>query len=423
VAGVGGKVRTRPRHSVRRRTPVRFRTARANQESSHQIVVGRDAPVRYGAGVLQPTTQKASGRWQRLTVSFAGGTSSQVVVGAGATAAIAELWDSDWHEAAIIADANVMALYGGALSQQLSRLTGGAACFAFPAGESHKTRASKAELEDALLERGFGRDGCVVALGGGVSLDLGGFVAATYQRGVPTVSLPTSLLAQVDAALGGKTGVNTAHGKNLVGAFHHPRLVLVDTDYLRSLPPSEWLNGLAEMVKHAVVSDAGLFGWLEERAEGWAAPGELDPYPIHRCLEIKADIVRADERERGLRAVLSFGHTLGHALEAASDHRWSHGRAVAVGMAIEARIAERVGGLPTHDLARLRRLLQRLGLPLRAPGVGFERLCPHLGVDKKRSAGQLRLALPAGIGQMATGRADPLVTVPLAELARAWEEP
>ena len=377
--------------------------------------------MRYGPVVLEPTVQRGASAWRRIDVHWAGEGLSTVIVGDGASAALGELWERSWHEAAIVADAQVMALHGAALGERLARLVRRVVCCEFPAGEPHKSRATKEQVEDRLLGQGFGRDGCVVALGGGISLDLAGFVAATYLRGVPSVYVPTSLLAQVDAALGGKTGVNTPHGKNLVGAFHQPRLVLVDPGYLGTLPPSERANGLAEVVKHAVIADAALFAWLEAHARELGAPSELDQHAITRCLEIKGEIVAADEREQGRRAVLSFGHTIGHALEAASAHRLAHGQAVAVGMLVEGRVACGCRSFSEAELGRLRRVLGALGLPDSVPELDFERLCPFLGIDKKRRQAELRLALPSAIGRASPDPAEPTVAIALDALRRAWE--
>ena len=379
--------------------------------------------MRYGPVVLGPTVQSGACAWRRIDVHWQGEGSSTVIVGRGAGAALGELWDRSWHEAAIVADAQVMALHGAALGERLAPLVRRVVCCEFPPGEQHKSRAGKEQLEDRLLAQGFGRDGCIVALGGGISLDLGGFVAATYLRGIPSVYVPTSLLAQVDAALGGKTGVNTPRGKNLVGAFHQPRLVLIDPEYLRTLPAGERANGLAEVVKHALVADAELFAWLEAHARELAQPSHLDYHAINRCLEIKTEIVAADEREQGRRAVLGFGHTIGHALEAATGHRLAHGQAVAVGMLVEGRVACGCRSFPEAELARLGRLLGALGLPDSLPDLAFERLGPFLCADKKRRQAELRLALPSAIGRMSSDPATYTVAVPPDVLRRAWEAP
>jgi len=346
-----------------------------------------------------------------------------VRLGAGAAGELAAVWQPAWRSAAIVGDANVLALYGEALAQQARALSDRVVTAELPPGEAHKTRETKAALEDALLAAGLDRGVCVVAVGGGVSLDVAGFVAATYLRGVPHVNVPTSLLAQVDAAIGGKTGVNTPHGKNLIGAFHQPAAVLIDPELLATLPAEEWPNGLAEMVKHAVIADVSLFEWIEAHVDRLAGPTVLDPHPLRRCVEIKAEIVSRDEREAGLRSVLNFGHTVGHALEAATGHAIGHGRAVAIGMVVEGAVARDACGLPPVAFSRLCHVLTELGIgPGTRPGVPFDALAPFLVADKKRRGDALRLALPRAPGQMA-GAADGFtVPVALAALRRAWEE-
>ncbi len=356
-----------------------------------------------------------------LTLELGDGRRCPVHLGAGALEALPICWEPGWREAALIGDANVLALHGEAVAARLRPLVSRLLVLDFPPGEAAKTRETKARLEDALLDAAVGRDACVVALGGGISLDLAGFVAATYLRGVPHLNLPTSLLAMVDAAVGGKTGVNTRHGKNLIGAFQQPAAVLVEPALLATLPPAEWPSGLAEVLKHGVIADLALLAWLEAHARELRCPGALDPYPLRRCLELKAAVVAEDEREGGRRAILNFGHTIGHALERATGHALGHGEAVAVGMRVEARVARRRAGLPAEDEARLAALLQALGLPARWPGVSFEQLAPALAVDKKRQGGAARLALPARLGEMARDGEAWTLAVPLDELRRAWE--
>ena len=358
----------------------------------------------------------------RLLLPHATGT-CQVRFAADPAAALVELWAPDrWRGAAIIGDSTVVSRHVGPLLEVLSPLARPLVVCEFPPGEAHKTRATKAALEDRLLEHGLDRRCCVIGLGGGISLDLAGFVAATYLRGVAHINLPTSLLAQVDAAVGGKTGVNTPGGKNLVGAFHQPAAVVIAPGYLTTLPAQEWPNGLAELLKHAVIADAALFDWIEAHADALARPGRIDAFPLRRCVELKADIVRQDERETGLRAVLNFGHTVGHALERASDHVLSHGRAVALGMQVEARVAQALCGLPSAQLSRLLALTKRLGLPASLPALPFDALLPSLALDKKRDGG-LRLALPRALGSMASPRPGVhTVEVALEQLRSAYEE-
>ena len=245
------------------------------------------------------------------------------------------------------------------------------------------------------------RDACVLALGGGVIGDVAGFAAACYQRGVDFVQVPTTLLAQVDSSVGGKTGVNHPGGKNLVGAFHQPRAVISDTDTLRSLPLRELRAGLAEVIKYGLVADAAFLAWLESGLDALLA---LEPtaveYAVRRCCEIKAAIVAEDEREHGRRALLNLGHTFGHAIEAAAGYgEWLHGEAVGVGMLLAADLSRRLGWIGGADVARVRELLVRAGLRVDAPAIGAERALALMGMDKKVLAGRIRLVLLAGIGR------------------------
>ncbi len=308
---------------------------------------------------------------------------------------------------AVICDSNLAMLHGAALAESLRAR--GLDCgdpVVFPAGEASKSRERKAMLEDELFARGLGRDTVVLALGGGVTGDLAGFVAATYARGVPLVQLPTSLLAMVDSSIGGKVAVDVPWGKNLVGAFHQPALVLIDPAVLRTLPPEQFTAGMAEVVKHGVIRDREFFELLEQRAEGIAGDERLLTGLIARNCRIKAAVVEADEREGNLRQILNFGHTIGHALETLSGYRWLHGQAVAAGMAIEAELAARLGLMPSAEVARLDALLRRLGLPVDCAGlrVGAEQVLELTRLDKKARGGQARYALPSALGAMATDR-------------------
>jgi 3-dehydroquinate synthase len=245
-----------------------------------------------------------------------------------------------------------------------------------------------------------GRDGAIVAVGGGVTGDLAGFVAATYLRGIPFAQVPTTALAMIDAAVGGKTGVDVPRGKNLVGAFHHPRLVLADTDTLRTLPAAAFADGLAEAIKHGVIADADYLGFLE-RESGPILSREASALTrvIARSVEIKAVIVAADPIETGRRAVLNFGHTVGHAIEAASGCGVTHGAAVAAGMVIEARIGERAGLTAPGTADRIGAVAGRFGLPAAPPpGLGVDALLGYMRSDKKVRAGAIRFAVPAAIG-------------------------
>jgi 3-dehydroquinate synthase len=244
------------------------------------------------------------------------------------------------------------------------------------------------------------RDCMVLALGGGVVGDIAGFAAATYQRGVACLQLPTTLLAQVDSAIGGKTGVNHPGGKNLIGAFHQPVAVITDTDTLGTLPDREFRAGLAEVIKAALIADGGFFDWLEREIEPLLArnPDALAE-AISRACRIKAGIVARDEREEGPRALLNLGHSFGHAIETGLGHgRWLHGEAVAAGIVLAAELSERSGRLAAGEVGRVRGLLARAGLPVDPPQIGRERMLALLGMDKKVAGGRLRLVLLDAIG-------------------------
>jgi 3-dehydroquinate synthase len=269
-----------------------------------------------------------------------------------------------------------------------------------PDGEEHKTLATAARVIDALVNARLNRDCMVLALGGGVIGDIAGFAAACYQRGVAFTQLPTTLLAQVDAAVGGKTGVNHPGGKNLIGAFHQPAAVITDTDTLSTLPDRQLRAGLAEVIKAALIADARFFGWLEEEIEALLARDpEALAHAIRRACEIKADIVARDEREQGPRAILNLGHSFGHAIETGLGHgRWLHGEAVAAGLMLVAEFCVRTGRLGAGDAARIRALLTRAGLPVDAPQLGAQRMLALMGMDKKVADGRLRLVLLDRIG-------------------------
>ena len=269
-----------------------------------------------------------------------------------------------------------------------------------PDGEQHKTMATVNRVLDALVEARFGRDCVVLALGGGVVGDIAGFAASIYQRGVDFIQVPTTLLAQVDSAVGGKTGVNHPGGKNLLGAFHQPVCVLSDTDTLRTLPDRELSAGCAEVVKYGLIADADLFAWLEEQAEALlrrdrAALGHV----IRRSCELKAEIVGQDEREHGRRALLNLGHTFGHAIELHAGYgEWLHGEAVAAGTCMAAEFSARLGALDPLEVDRIRRLFRRLQLPVSPPPADPGKFLAAMGMDKKVVAGQIRLVLLDRIG-------------------------
>jgi len=299
----------------------------------------------------------------------------------------------------IVTNTTVGPLYLGRLERALAGKRLGAVVL--PDGEQYKTLDTLARVFDALVERRMNRDACVAALGGGVVGDLAGFAAACYQRGVDYVQVPTTLLAQVDSSVGGKTGVNHPGGKNLIGAFHQPRAVVADTTTLGTLPPRELRAGLAEVIKYGLVADAGFLDWIEAHLEALLGlEAAALAHAIRRCCEIKAAIVADDEREHGRRALLNLGHTFGHAIETATGYgEWLHGEAVGAGMLMAADLSCRLGWLRHEDVERVRALLARAGLPVAAPPIGAVRALELMGMDKKVLAGRLRLVLMRSLGE------------------------
>jgi 3-dehydroquinate synthase len=270
-----------------------------------------------------------------------------------------------------------------------------------PDGETHKSWATLHDLLTRLLEVHAERSTTLVALGGGVVGDLTGFAAAIYQRGMPFVQVPTTLLAQVDSSVGGKTGVNHPLGKNMIGAFHQPRVVVIDTDCLSTLPDRELAAGLAEVVKTAAIRDVRFFEWLETNVPRIKArDADALVHAVTESCRIKAQVVAADEREEGERALLNFGHTFGHAIETGVGYgEWLHGEAVAAGMVMAATLSSRLGMMPEGDTSRLRSLLLNAGLPVVPPSLGVDRYLALMSRDKKVTGGALRLILLDGLGR------------------------
>jgi 3-dehydroquinate synthase len=313
----------------------------------------------------------------------------------------ADLYPEAQHRTCrLVTDRNVAAHYLAPVRQALG--LGEAQCLVLPAGEAQKTFETGGKVVDWLLGSRLPRDGLVVALGGGVIGDLAGFAAAICQRGVDFVQIPTTLLAQVDSAVGGKTGVNHPLGKNLIGAFHQPRAVVADLDTLKTLPRRELVAGVAEVVKYGLLGDAAFFRWLEQHLDALLA---LDPATVaeavEKCCLMKARIVAEDEREAGPRALLNLGHTFAHAIETHTGYdRWLHGEAVAVGLCLAADLSHRLGWLPAEDLARCVRLVARAGLPVTPPpDLAPARFLELMGQDKKVQAGRLRLVLLRALGE------------------------
>jgi len=335
---------------------------------------------------------------------------------AGVLLAIGEIVErsASAHRYAIISDDTVSALYGHRVVERLP--VGVSRVFTIPPGEHEKTRERWTELTDALSRWGAGRDTTVIALGGGVIGDLAGFVAATFMRGIPVIQVPTTLLAMVDAAVGGKTAVDTPFGKNLVGSFHNPSAVVMDPDVLATLPPEQLRAGLAEMIKHGVVADASYFDTVLHALPLIALHGSKAPEfeaLIAGSVHIKSAVVSEDTREGGLRQILNFGHTIAHAIERELNYRIAHGEAVAIGMVVEARIAESIGLAQVGLHTSIVDAVQAAGLPSAIPaGLSAEALLSATQGDKKNRSGSVRYALPRGIGEMesAEGRWTVLVS-------------
>ena len=302
--------------------------------------------------------------------------------------------------AAVVTNSTVAPLYLERLTAGLTASGLDVVTVVLPDGESYKNWETLNAVYDQLLEARCDRQITLIALGGGVIGDLAGFAAATYQRGVPYIQVPTTLLAQVDSSVGGKTAINHPKGKNMIGAFHQPLAVMADVDTLATLPERELRAGLAEVIKHGLIRDLGFFEWIE------ANIGRLlgrDPealiHAVRRSCEIKAEIVALDERESGPRALLNLGHTFGHAIETAMGYGvWLHGEAVAAGMVMAADLSRRLGALTDADVRRVAALIERTGLPVAAGGIAAPRFIELMSVDKKASAGRIRFVLLERMG-------------------------
>jgi 3-dehydroquinate synthase len=322
----------------------------------------------------------------------------------------------DLPRVAIVTNTTVAALYLEQLAEALRVRGVEVISIVLEDGERYKDWATLTRIYDALLERRCDRKTALIALGGGVVGDLAGFAAATYMRGIPFIQVPTTLLAQVDSSIGGKTGINHPLGKNMIGAFYQPRLVLADTAVLETLPPRELSAGMAEVIKHGLIRDSAFFAWLEQNMEKLlSCDRNALAHAVRRCCEIKAAVVAEDERETGVRALLNFGHTFGHAIESGLGYgKWLHGEAVAAGMVMAADLSRRMGLIKHADVERIVGLLKRARLPVAPPDIAPARLLELMGVDKKAEGGKLRFVLLDGIGT-ASVRAE----VPAAPLQQA----
>ncbi len=301
---------------------------------------------------------------------------------------------------AIVSNTTVFPLYRDALLRSFDEYGIVPEVFLIPDGEEYKDLERASHLYGELLKARFTRDSLLIAFGGGVVGDIAGFVASTYMRGIPYIQVPTTLLAQVDSSVGGKTGVNHPLGKNMIGTFYQPSLVLMDIDTLKTLPPEELKAGIAEVIKYGVIADAGLFRALENYPDDILSVGDSLFAVVKRSCEIKADVVSQDERESGLRAILNFGHTVGHAVETVTGYRrFLHGEAISIGMHYAAKLATRLGMLESRDAGRIRKVIERYGLPAEIPSdINVSDLVSAMEIDKKVQAGRLRFVLPGAIG-------------------------
>jgi 3-dehydroquinate synthase len=340
---------------------------------------------------------------QTLTVNL-GDRSYPVHIGDGILSAAGDLLQQAGlrGKVAVVTNPTVAQLYLDPVHESLTRAGFDVTPMLIPDGEEHKNLGSLSAVYDRLIADRFERGSCVLALGGGVVGDLAGFAAATFLRGIAYVQVPTTLLAQVDSSVGGKTGVNHHDGKNLIGAFYQPRLVLIDVAVLQSLPRREFIAGLAEVIKYGVIEDPALFKVLEEKmGKLMDQDRDLLSQVIATSCAIKAKVVEKDEREDDYRAVLNFGHTIGHALEAATEYqKYLHGEAVGIGMAQAAAISVQQGFCDQRSLERIRKLIKRAGLPLEIPrDVSMQNLVQGMEVDKKSTGGKIRFVVCAGIGK------------------------
>lgn len=302
---------------------------------------------------------------------------------------------------AVVTNETVAPLYADRVVKTLEGIGQQVKLIVLPDGEAFKTWEVLQKIFDGLLENSADRKTTLVALGGGVIGDMTGFAAACYMRGIRFIQVPTTLLSQVDSSVGGKTGINHPLGKNMVGAFHQPQAVIADLDTLKTLPPEELAAGLAEVIKHGAIADPEFLSWIEKNQD---ALNNCDPvameFAVRRSCEIKSQVVAQDEKEGGIRAILNFGHTFGHAIEAGMGYgSWLHGQAVGCGMVMAADLSVRAGLLSNADASRLKKIIQVLHLPTQPPKLGVARFMELMSVDKKAEGGEVRYILLNGLGQ------------------------
>ena len=302
---------------------------------------------------------------------------------------------------AVVTNETIAPLYADKVVKTLESIGQKVKLIVLPDGEAFKTWEVLQKIFDGLLENSADRKTTLVALGGGVIGDMTGFAAACYMRGIKFIQVPTTLLSQVDSSVGGKTGINHPLGKNMVGAFHQPQAVIADLDTLKTLPAEELAAGLAEVIKHGAIADAEFLSWIEKNQD---ALNKCDPaameHAVRRSCEIKSQVVAQDEKEGGIRAILNFGHTFGHAIEAGMGYgAWLHGQAVGCGMVMAADLSVRVGSLSEAEASRLKKIIEALHLPTQPPKLGVDRFMELMSVDKKAEGGEVRYILLNGLGQ------------------------
>ena len=302
---------------------------------------------------------------------------------------------------AIITDSNVAKIYGKNLLKNLRNKNIHAHLISFGAGEENKTRKTKERIENEMLKLFLGRDTCIIALGGGVVGDVAGFAAATYMRGIPYIQVPTTFLAMVDSSIGGKVAVDTLNAKNAIGAFYQPKKVIIDINFLKTLPRKELVNGFAEIIKHALIKDKDFFHFLEKNSDRILdCNSEILKQTVKRSCEIKAEIIMQDEKEKGLRKILNYGHTIGHAIETALNYKISHGNAIAIGMSYAAKLSAKLGFLHEGSVIRQNNLLEHIGLPhkLSHHKLNTRKILEHIQLDKKILNGKINFVLLISIG-------------------------
>lgn len=347
-----------------------------------------------------PSMHKTEAGFHALNVEL-GDRTYPITIGAGVLNDASVLSDRIKGKNVVIVTNTVVApLYLSALEKELCNLGKKCSAVVLPDGEEHKHWGSLMKIFDHLLEQKCDRKITLIALGGGVIGDMTGFAAASYMRGVPFVQIPTTLLSQVDSSVGGKTGINHPLGKNMIGAFYQPQAVIADTSTLNTLPDNELSAGLAEVIKHGAIIDLAFFEWLEANmAKLRAREAQALAYAVVRSCEIKADVVRQDEREGGLRAILNFGHTFGHAIESGLGYgKWLHGEAVGCGMVMAAELSCRLGYIDFVTKTRIKKLIEAAGLPVIAPDLGEQRWLELMEVDKKNEGGKIKFILLKPLG-------------------------